>query len=401
MNHALPQFPFARAAGCPLDPPPAYADLREAAPLTRVRLWSGRTPWLLTRYEDQRAALADPRLSADPAHPDYPAPSEGFQAQGEDEIRSFVTEDDPLHHRHRRMFTAHFTVRRVERLAPRIGQVIDTLLTEMAETGPPADLVTSFALPMPSLVISELLGVPPADQPLFQETANRLIARDSTAEQFRTADLALREHLLDLLHHKEKHPSDDLLGAVLHGPVKAGDLTKQELAATAVTLLVAGHETTTNMTSLGTLALLQDPARAELLRTGTPAQVATAVEELLRYLSITHTGILRVATEDLTLSGHTIRAGEGVIIANPAANHDPNTFPTPTTLDLTRPNAHRHLSFGHGTHQCIGQNLARKELQLAYPALLRRFPNLHVTSQDLPFKHDMLVYGLHELPVSW
>ncbi|WP_040025519.1 cytochrome P450, partial [Streptomyces sp. 150FB] len=172
----------------------------------------------------------------------------------------------------------------------------------------------------------------------------------------------------------------------------------------AILLLIAGHETTANMTALGTLALLRNPEQLAVVRdTDDPGRVALAVEELLRYLTIVHTGRRRVATEDVEVAGHLVRAGEGVILVTDSANRDPEAFPDADRLDIDRPGVRRHMAFGHGTHQCLGQNLARTELQLAYPALLRRFPNLAtaVPDEELRFKDDMLVYGLHALPVTW
>ncbi|MEW2291368.1 cytochrome P450 [Streptomyces sp. NPDC006743] len=404
MTSSPPAFPAGRTAGCPFDPPALYTELRQREAPARVRIWDGSTPWLVTRHDDQRAVLADPRFSADPSRPGFPSPSAGFKAQGAAEIQAFVTQDDPEHARQRRMLAGHFTVRRVAALAPRIQEIIDGLLDRMEAAGPPADLVEDFALPMPSLVIGELLGVPREDQPLFQDAARAMIARDSTVDEFTAARSRLASYLRELIASKERAPGDDLLSSLVVERVRGGELDSALLVEIAVSLLVAGHETTANMTALGTLVLLADPARLAVVRDSRdPARVASAVEELLRYLTITHSGLARVATEDVEVGGRLVRAGEGVILANAAGNRDAAVFTDPDRFDPARADVRRHLAFGHGVHQCLGQNLARTELQLAYPALLRRFPDLRVAvpHDAVAFKHDMLIYGVHELPVTW
>lgn len=401
---AIPAFPLSRASGCPFDPPPQYATMRKEAPVSPIRLWNGQVAWILTRYEDQRAVLADTRFSADATRPGHPSQSAGVSATRRTATPPFITQDDPDHNRNRRMFTAHFTVKRIAAMKPRIQQIIDILLDDMEAAGPPADLVRAFALPMPSLVISELLGVPDKDHGLFQRAARALVTLDSTPEQSRDAAGELADYLSALITVKDSDPADDLLSALVVERMRTGELSRRQLVENAVLLLVAGHETTANMTALGTLALLHHPEQLAVVRdSDDPARIATAVEELLRYLTITHSGRRRVAIEDAEIAGTVIHAGEGVILANDAANRDESVFDDPDRLDIDRPEARRHIAFGHGTHQCLGQNLARAELQLAYPALLRRFPKLHTTVPDdqLRFKEDMLVYGVHELPVAW
>ncbi|MEV7423846.1 cytochrome P450 [Streptomyces sp. NPDC091212] len=401
---AVPTFPLSRASGCPFDPPPQYATLREEAPVSPIRLWNGQVAWLLTRYADQRAVLADPRFSADVTRPGHPAQSAGVEASRNLDRLPFIARDDPEHNHQRLMFTAHFTVKRVAAMRPRIQEIIDRLLDDMEAAGPPADLVSAFALPMPSLVISELLGVPHRDRGLFQRAARALVTLDSTPEQARAASGELAAYLDELITVKEREPADDLLSTLVVERVRTGELDRRHLVENAILLLSAGHETTANMTALGTLALLHHPEQLATVRdSDDPARVANAVEELLRYLTITHSGRRRVATEDVEIAGTVVRAGEGVVLANDAGNRDGTVFPDPDRLDIDRPEVRRHMAFGHGSHQCLGQNLARAELQLAYPALLRRFPGLRTTVPDgeLRFKEDMLVYGVHELPVAW
>ncbi|GCB53081.1 cytochrome P450 [Streptomyces sp. NL15-2K] len=394
----VPEFPMARAAGCPFDPPPALQAQQDEGRLVKVRLWDGSTPWLVTRYEDQRALLLDPRVSADITSPGYPlqAPS-----NGKNNI-SFILMDDPEHARLRRMVTAPFAVKRVDALRPGVQKIVDDLIDDMLAAGGPVDLVEAFALPVPSLVICQLLGVPYADHDFFQENSKTLIKRDAAMEDRMAAHGKLIGYLDDLMGQKMTHPGDDLLSGLV-GRVESGELSRQEAAQMGVLLLLAGHETTANMIALGTLALLEHPDQLALLRdTDAPKLVASAVEELLRYLNIVHGGRRRAALEDIEIAGEVIRAGEGVIMPNDIANRDPEAFPDPDRLDITR-DARRHVAFGFGVHQCLGQPLARMELQVVYSTLYRRIPTLRLAAavDSLPFKHDGSVYGVYELPVTW
>ncbi|WP_086846006.1 cytochrome P450 [Amycolatopsis kentuckyensis] len=395
----IPEFPMTRAAGCPFDPPPAARALQEERPLARVRLWDGSTPWLVTRYADQRALLADPRVSADVTRPGYPSPAP--LPKGGTGI-SFILMDNPEHARLRKMVTAPFTIRRVAAMRPAVQKIVDDLIDELLAGPKPVDLVEAFALPVPSLVICELLGVPYADHDFFQENSKVIIRRDAEPEERAAGHRALIGYLDELVGAKLANPGDDLLSG-LAARVGAGELTRAEAAQMGVLLLIAGHETTANMIALGTLALLEHPDQLALLREGDdPALVASAVEELLRYLNITHNGRRRLALEDIEIAGETIRAGEGLIMANDIANRDPEVFPGGDRLDLTR-DAHRHVAFGFGVHQCLGQPLARLELQVVYGTLYRRIPTLALATEvgKIPFKHDGSVYGVYELPVTW
>jgi cytochrome P450 len=394
----VPEFPMARAAGCPFDPPPALQAQQDEGRLVKVRLWDGSTPWLVTRYEDQRTLLLDPRVSADITSPGYPlqAPS-----NGKNNI-SFILMDDPEHARLRRMVTAPFAVKRVDALRPGVQKIVDDLIDDMLAGGGPVDLVEAFALPVPSLVICQLLGVPYEDHDFFQENSKILIKRDAAMEDRMAAHGKLLGYLDNLMGEKMAHPGDDLLSGLV-ARVESGELSRPDVAQMGVLLLLAGHETTANMIALGTLALLENPDQFALLReTEDPKLVASAVEELLRYLSIVHGGRRRAVLEDIEIAGQVIRAGEGVIMPNDIANRDPAAFPDPDRLDITR-DARRHVAFGFGVHQCLGQPLARMELQVVYSTLYRRIPTLRLAADvdGLPFKHDGSVYGVYELPVTW
>jgi cytochrome P450 len=399
---AAPAYPAART-GCPMDPPPLVGRLREERPVARVTLWDGSRPWLVTRHADARQALRDPRLSADARLPGFP-----FLASVQSEVLKvqdlpvgFIRMDPPEHDRQRRMLTQEFIIKRMEQMRPGIDRLVDSLLDDMIAAGSPADLVDAFALPLPSLVICDLLGVPYEDHEFFQARSRLLLDQTAGLEQARTARAELRDYLDRLVTDKAARPADDLLSRLVAEQEAPGHLTHEEVVGMAVLLLVAGHETTANMIGLGVLNLLSNPAQWAALRED-PGLVPEAVEELLRHQSIVQSGLPRIALEDLEIGGTVIRAGEGVLIQLAAANRDPRAFDDPDRLDVRRP-ARQHMAFGFGVHQCLGQPLARIELQSALTGVLRRLPGLRVTKplEELDFRHRMTVYGLFALPVEW
>ncbi|MFC5831086.1 cytochrome P450 [Nonomuraea insulae] len=377
------RFPIERDPRCPFDPPAA---LRGLPPMSRLEFADGHLGWLATTSEAARTVLADPRFSARqelkhvpvraarPGGPSSPAPP-GF----------FAAMDPPEHTRYRRLLTGQFTVRRMRLLEPRIERITADHLDAMAAAGPPVDLVTAFALPIPSLVICELLGVPYADHVFFQERSSDIVLPDRDA-QGAMADLGA--YLGDLIRRKRADPGDDLISGL------TGELTDEELTNVAMILLVAGHETTANMLALGVFALL---------RNGVPYE-ENAVEELLRWLSVLQVGApSRAALEDVEVAGTKVGKGETVAMSLAAINRDDAVFDDPDELRPDRQEARRHLSFGHGVHQCLGQQLARNELRIGYRALFERFPGLRlaVPAADVPLKQDAAVYGVACLPVTW
>ncbi|WP_254207281.1 cytochrome P450 [Nocardia alni] len=399
MTETLPSFPMTRAGKCPFDPPP---QLREVEPISRVEIWNGDTPWLVTGYDDQRKILADNRFSANNLNQGYPHQTASIAARRRS-FRSFISMDDPQHARHRKMLTSNFMIKRVEALRPQVQQMVDGLIDELLAGPKPADLVTAFALPVPSLVICQLLGVPYEDHDFFQACGKRIIKRDNSVEDALAANEELRSYLRTLVEAKKQSPTDDMIGRLVTEQLAAGELTEDEIADMSLLMLLAGHETTANMIALGTLALLEHPDQLEQVReSGDPALIAGAVEELLRYLNIVHMGRRRVAIEDVEVAGQLIRAGEGVVLVTEAGNRDSTAFPDPDNLDIHR-QARHHVAFGYGVHQCLGQPLARMELQVVYGTLYRRIPTLRlaIPFEDVPFKHDMSIYGVHSLPVTW
>ena len=399
----IPEYPMDRRAGCPFAPPPDVMALDEHRPLSRVRIWDGSTPWLITGYEQCRELFSDSRVSVDDRTPGFPHWNAGMLSTVHKRPRSVFTSDGEEHTRFRRMLSKPFTFKRVEGLRPAIQRITDQHIDAMLAGPQPADIVTALALPVPSLVISQLLGVPYEDAELFQHQANVGLARYATGEDTAKGAMNLYKYIAKLVETKMENPAEDAVSDLAER-VKAGELSVKEAAQLSTGLLIAGHETTANMIGLGVLALLENPDQAAVLRDAEdPKIVANAVEELLRYLSIIQNGQRRVALEDIHIAGEVIRAGEGIIIDLAPANWDADAFAEPERLYLHRSGADRNVAFGYGRHQCVGQQLARAELQIVYRTLLRRVPTLElaVPVGDIPFKHDRLAYGVYELPVKW
>lgn len=375
----------------PFQPPGELLRLRDEAPLHPLTFPDGHQGWLVTGYAVAREVFADPRFSAWAGHTPDPVQPEPIDPG------LFIRMDPPDHTRYRRLLTGQFTVRRINQLTSRVEEIVTGQLDEMERTGPPTDLVQAYALPIPSIVICELLGVPYADRATFQTASATLLNLDSTVEQASEAMHSLFGYLGELVARKHVEPTDDLLS----GLVASGELTDEELINIGILLLNAGHETTANMLGLGTFALLQHPEQLAMLRED-PGLIDGAVEELLRYTSILQFHARRIATEDVELAGRPIEAGQVLVLSLPVINRDADRFAEPDRLEVTRAPS-GHLSFGHGVHQCLGQQLARIEMRIGYSALLSRFPGLRlaVAPEDVPLRSDMAIYGVHELPVTW
>ncbi|MFI0710202.1 cytochrome P450 [Streptomyces inhibens] len=401
LSTAPAPLPVEPPSGCPFDPPAALGTLRTERPISKISLPDGSWAWLATRYADLRAILGDTRFSSDTTVHGYPL--SGMTGGTNTDNRGFIRRDPPEHTRLRRMVTREFMVKRVEALRPEIQRITDELCDAMERrAGQDVDLVEELALPVPSLVISLLLGVPYDDHDIFQRLTGTLLSRTVPDGERETARLELRDYLDRLVTAKEADPGDDILGRLIVEQQRTGEITHDEVAAFAALLLIAGHETTANMIGLSALTLMRDAESAERLRQE-PALIRGAVEELLRFHSIIRNGPRRVATADIEIDGHLIRAGEGVVVAVPSANRDESIFADADRLDICRPNAQHHVAFGYGIHQCLGQALARVELQVVIGTLLRRFPTLRpaVPLEKIPFRTDMSIYGCHALPVTW
>lgn len=399
MQHQqIPQIdslPTTRPDGCPFDPPSELASIREESPLTRMVYPDGHVGWLATGHAVSRAVLADSRFSSRYELMHYPLPMPGITELPPAPVGDITGIDAPEHTRYRKLLTGRFTVRRMQVLAERVEQITAEHLDAMESHGPSADLVQAFAHPIPAMMICELLGVPYEDRETFTRHALALTAAGTTQEEMYGAWGALQEYVRGLVLAKRANPTDDVLSELT-----ASDLNDTEIAGLGTFLLGAGLDTTANMIALGTFALLNHPDQLAALRAD-PSRVDQAVEELLRYLTIAHTNV-RSALEDVELDGHLIKAGETVTISMEAANRDPEKFTDPDTLDLSR-QATGHLALGHGVHQCLGQQLARVEMRVAFPALFARFPTLRlaVPAEEVPLRHNANIYGVHRLPVTW
>jgi cytochrome P450 len=399
----IPEYPMERSSACPFSPPQQMLELGSGTGLFRVKIWDGSTPWLITGHEEARTLFADPRVSVDDRKTGFPHWNEHMLSTVDKRPRSVFTSDAEEHTRFRRMLSKPFTFKRVEGLRPAIQEVTDECIDAILAGPQPADIVTQLALPVPTKVISEMLGVPYADHEFFQHHANVGLARYASAEDGQKGAMSLHKYLIDLVTKKMENPAEDAVSDLAER-VTAGEISVKEAAQLGTGLLIAGHETTANMIGIGVLALLQNPEQAALLRdTDDPKLIANAAEELMRYLSIIQNGQRRIATEDIEISGQTIRAGDGIIIDLAPANWDAKAFPVPDRLDLQRDNAAQEVGFGYGRHQCVGQQLARAEMQIVFPTLLRRIPTLKlaIPFDEVPFKHDRLAFGVYSLPVTW
>jgi cytochrome P450 len=387
---------MARADDAPLDPPPEYARLRQESPITRVSLWGGRaTPWLITRWEDARTILASHAVSSQ-------GPRPGFLSEETPPLPPgyFFGQDDPVHEKFRRALTREFLVKRIEALRDPTTRIFASLLDAMLAGGSPADFVEAVALPLPSLVICAMLGVPYGDHDFFQSRSKTLMDGEATGEEKSSAHMELGDYLERLVETKRREPGDDLVSR-LGEHVNDGTFSVRDAADVGAFLLFAGHETTANMISLGVLALLEHPEQLPRLYAG-PEELANAVEELLRWVTIAHTGLTRTALDDITIGDVTIPAGDPVIILLNSANRDQAVFDDADTLDLARANARRHVAFGYGIHQCLGQPVARMELQIVLPEVFRRLPDLRIEpGREVTFKDASAAYGADFMPVIW
>jgi cytochrome P450 len=398
----LPLFPFPELGNSAVGPPACEERLDPQAPFTRVALPTGGWAWLVTRLADVREVLRHPGFSADLTRPGFPLlrllPP---VRDGRDRAGAFIRMDPPEHGRYRRMLTPEFMIKNVRRMEPSIQRTVDRFLDDMIDAGSPADLVEAFALPVPSMVICQMLGVPYADHDFFQRRSRLLLSRETPMEEIQAAADELHDYLSDLVAAKGRDGADDLLGRLVSGRLRGGTLSHDEAVGMALLLLVAGHETTANMIGLSTLVLLNHPEQFAALRAD-PGRAPALVEELLRYLTIVRTGLPRVAMADVEIGGQLIRAGEGIIALLPAANRDEAVFPDPDRIDVDR-GAQQHVAFGFGVHQCIGQPLARAELRIALVALAQRLPTLRlaVPVDEVEPRRESFIHGLRRLPVAW
>lgn len=390
-----------------------FSQMREEGPVTPALLPHGERVWLVTRYPEVRAALADPRLYKDWAgkltSPDW-VPDEviGYLSV------HMLNTDPPDHTRLRKLVTKAFTARRIAGLRPRVeaitASLLDAIEARAAESQgnggeDTVDLIEAFASPLPVTVICELLGVPAEDRAQFRQWSNAMVDSEGEPGSFRAAGTAMFHYFTELVADKRARPADDMVSALIaaRGAGESGDsggpLDERELIAMLFLLLVAGHETTTNLIASGTLALLTNPAELERLRSD-PSLLPGAVEELLRYVNPLNHATDRFTLEPVEIGGVTIPAREWVLCVTSSANRDPGRFPDADRLDVGR-DAGGHVAFGHGIHYCLGAPLARLEGEVAFGALLSRFPRLSLAADlaALRWRPSSLIRGLETLPV--
>ncbi|MDP9870285.1 MULTISPECIES: cytochrome P450 [Streptosporangium] len=403
-SSALPAYPLPRE--CPYRPSSGFAQLRAPGPLTKVRLYDGRTAWLVTGPVEARALLADKRMSSLAHYPNYPVLDERHKHMRA--TREMATEeeggfagalfgvDPPEHTRQRQMLIPSFTTRRVAVHRPEIQRIVDERLDAMLQQGSSADLMTAFATPVPMMVVCAFLGVPYEDRESFEGPARDLF----NPERADQAMEELTDYLTRLIQAKESDPGNGLLDDLIAGHVRKGDLSRDELIQFAFAILVAGTVTSTSTIALGTLALLATPGQYAALADD-PDLVPGAVEEILRYVTLVEQ-LARVATEDIEIAGEVIKAGDGILVSFAGANIDPSVTSHPDVLDITRPPTN-HLAFSYGIHHCMGHNLARLELDIAFRTLVKRVPTLRlaVPAEEVPSYDDGTVPRLLSLPVTW
>lgn len=398
--YSAPWFPIARQ--CPFVPPEEYWKFQQQPGPVRIRMWDGTHAWLFTRYDDVRAVLGDNRFSGNPGVAGFPSLSAARNAVLDLEP-AFIRMDPPEHGHFRRMLTREFMIKRVEAMRPRIEEIFGRLLDELVKRGPRANLVEDLFLPFTSEVIAGILDVPREDHGFFQEQSRLKVLLDADPAIPKGASERMLSYLDTLITEREKDAEnrEDLLSRLIVEQVRPGNLSHRELVVMAELLLMAGHETTANQMALGVYSFLTNPDQLALLRSD-PSLLRGAVEEMLRFHTIVHYNAFRVALEDVEVGGHTIRKGEGVVALISGANHDETAFENPQKFDITRRAAH-HVAFSYGNHQCLGQPLARLELQTVFGSLFERIPTLRfaIPQEEIKGKGDHFVQGLQTLPITW
>jgi pentalenic acid synthase len=397
MTESLPAYPYART--CPFQPPAEYAGARAQPGLRQVGLYNGAAAWLVTRHAEARAVLADSRFSSDRRIDGYPFLSAA--AEGGRHFVNLITMDPPEHSVRRRLLMGHFTVHRLKGLRAGIQRTADELIDSMLAAAAPVDLMQAYALPLSSLTICHLLGVPYADHEYFERQSQQLVRVD-TAEAAMQVIAELSGYFAKLVADKAEHPGDDLLSRLVTDPQVTAAMGQEELMSLGLLLLGAGHAPGAAMITMGAAVLLEHPDQLAKLRADT-SLIPEAAEELLRFLTVTDFTTARVATADIEIGGQVIRTGDGVIVSLSAADRDESVFPTADVLELSRDGARQQLSFGFGPHQCLGANLTRIELEIAYETLFRRIPTLRLADRetDLRQTEGVPLPELKRLAVSW
>jgi len=394
-------FPLSRTA--PLAPPPALAALREQGPAQQVQMWTGDPAWLVTRFEEVRAALSDANLTSDTTAPGYPTFSPARRAYFTTERDRIILLEGAEHAQLRRLVARALTVKKVEDLRPVVRNLITSLLDDIIAKGPTTDLIQSFCLKIPSTVICALLGIPYEDHRIFEELTRKRVNINADPAEVVAASAAMKAHFEMRVREREESPTggDDFLSRLVEEHIPAGTITRERAIKLMYELVEGGHETTANVMGLGILLLLTNPEQLALLKAN-PDLVRPGVEEILRYTGVTHMAISRAARGDTKIGDQEIKAGESVLLSIYAASHDPRAFLDPEKFEIDK-GTRDHLAFSFGIHQCVGQQLARMELNEVFSTLFHRLPTLAlaVPLDSLKFKLGSVVYGVESLPVTW
>lgn len=393
-EYPITELPTTRVPDRPLDPPAVLAEIREDRPIAPIVYPDGHEGWFVTSHELGRAVLGHPGFSARHELQHLPFPGVGQLPPAA--IGELGATDPPDHTRYRKLLAGKFTARRMQLLTERVQEFTTDHLDAMVRQGPPAELMSAFARPIPTLMICELLGVPYEDRETFQGYIEGMLWREGmTPEDQGNAWMATQQYLVDLVKAKRVDPTDDVLS-----DMTSSDLTDEELTGIGTYMLGAGLHTTSTIIGMGTFALLLNPSQLQSLRDN-PDLTDNAIEEILRYVGIGPCS-LRTALVDTEIDGVPVAAGQTITVSLDGANRDPKRYPDPDTLDIRR-NATGHLTFLHGIHQCLGQHLARTELRVSLPALLTRFPTLRlaVPATEIPLRTDHSLYEIDKLPLTW
>ncbi|MFE7616717.1 cytochrome P450 [Streptomyces sp. NPDC057496] len=401
-----------KPATCPVAPRgwpnpllPEYDQVPEGRPLTQVTMPSGSKAWLVSRHDHIQRLLADNRFSVEP-HPTFPirfpAPQELLDMIARDAKNLLVTMDPPRHTRVRQMSLPDFTIKAVEKLRPRVQELIDHYLDAMEQDGGPLDLVQALALPLPAQVICELAGIPEAERDIFTRNAAIMVGtrHSYTMDEKLAANEELMKHFAALVTEKQQNPTDDMLGNFITRAGRTDEFDHHGLTLMTKMLLLAGYEFIVNRIALGTQTLLDHPDQLKALQADPETLMPKTVNEVLRYFSLVDEIIARVALADVEIDGVTIKEGEGILVLKGLGDRDPAKYESPDSFDIHR-DSRDHLAFGYGVHQCLGQHVARLMMELCFTSLFTRFPDLHVVESDEPIE---LIDGLppvHKLVVGW
>jgi cytochrome P450 len=390
--------PYPQKRTCPYEPPAGYQEIAAAGPVLKVTLYDGRESWIITGYKESREILTHPNLSSQRTHPNFPIVAPRFRSPIARNL-ALIAMDPPVHDTYRRFLNPHFSLKSVRSMRPAIQEIVTGFVDRIIEHGPPADLISMLAVPLPSLVICQHLGVPYEDHEFFQDASGKVMLAGEQESGQAAQDLV--DYLDKLVRQQLEHPTDGLLGRLVKERVLEGEMIHDELVSIALVLLIAAHETTSSSLALGIITLLQHPDQLARLHADID-QLPKAIEELLRYIATTDLVATRIAKGDIEIAGHLIRAGDAVLVSGTLANRDEQTHERANELDILRSDSY-HVTFGFGIHQCLGQNLARLELEIAMRELFTRIPDMRlaVPVDQLPILGSGTVQRVLELPVEW